>query len=259
MTSAKFSSALALALLFASCASPMTAEAGSHGELSPAVGHESKSGGKPEDVEGLALEVEKKERELHLAELELELTKDKTRSSSTSDQAALAAASFQTESARQALKHYIEVEAPRKLTQERLSLDGTQSRLDEQLQEQEQMEADYAPHLDVEDDHLKRTGEIVLARGLKRIGFARRRLALAEQALESLKVYEIPRKTAELEQALKEKEEAQARAEGKLERGKLEGVISMTKVRNKLDLLSYELSKARGKLAKVRAAAAEEQ
>ncbi len=146
------------------------------------------------------------------------------------------------------MSHFREVEAPAKLAEEQLSLDNSEFRLQESRQEQEQMEAEYGPHLT--DEQARKTGEIVIWRGQKRIEFAERRLELSRNSLAQLDGYELPARAGDLEQKVVEKREALARAREKAERGELENLVSVTKAENRIDLLHYELSKLRESAAK---------
>lgn len=249
MTLSPFTRTLALSLaltagaLLSSCASSNSAK--SAGVAGSPAGAEKGAETKVETAEKQALELKKKERELHLAELDLQIAKAKAKSTSAANESAVQTASFEVESAEQALTHSKEVEGPRKLAEAQLSVDNSAFRLQQQEQEQEQMEADYGPHMT--DEHAKKTGEIVLWRGKMSIEFAKRRLELSKQSQESIRGYELPRKAAELENKLKQKRDALARATEKAARGELENQVSTTKAENKLDLLQHELKKLRAK------------
>lgn len=194
------------------------------------------------------IELEKKERELHLAQLELEIGKAKAKSTAASNAAAVAQANFDLGLAERTLVQYVEVEAPQRVAQEQLSLDNTSFRLLESRQEQEQMEVEYGPHMT--DEHAKKTGEIVIWRGQKRIEFAERRLELSKLSFAQLESFEIPQKQAELKQKLDQKQEALERAKEKAERGVLEDTVSIKKIENRMDVLEYEIGKLRAKIAK---------
>lgn len=191
----------------------------------------------------LAVDIEKKERELRIAELELEIAKQKAQSAAASDRVSVAEAEQALAQAERDLAHFHDVEAPAKLANKQLSLDSSEFRLQESRQEQEQMEAEYGPHLT--DEQARKTGEIVIWRGQKRIEFAERNLELSRRSFADLKGYELMTRDEELELKLSQKREALARAREKAERGQLENLVSVTKAENRIDLLHYELGKLR--------------
>jgi hypothetical protein len=249
MTSSKNSSARLLPVLFlssglfASCIGT-----GPHISNESSVPKTERPSKSDESSEKLAVDIEKKERELRIAELELEIAKQKAQSVAAGDQAAVESAQLELAKAERDLSHFREVEAPAKLAEEQLSLDNSEFRLQESRQEQEQMEAEYGPHLT--DEQARKTGEIVIWRGQKRIEFAERRLELSRNSLAQLDGYELPARAGDLEQKVVEKREALARAREKAERGELENLVSVTKAENRIDLLHYELSKLRESAAK---------
>jgi hypothetical protein len=189
----------------------------------------------------LSLDIEKKERELHLAKLGLKITGKKLGVTTRAGHNAVDLAREKLKAAEDALGHYTKVEAPAKLNLQQLTRDSAEFRLKQKLQEQEQMELEYGPHLT--DEHARKTGEIVIWRGRKAIEFAQRRLEMSRAEGASLDSYEIPRNVVSLESAVRIAREALGRAENEVLIGELEAIVSFTKAENKIDLFEYELKK----------------
>jgi len=202
----------------------------------------------PAKKRDIGFEIEKKVREHFLASLEVDIAIQKNDAAKAKASGELASARLALVLATDASKHYQKVEAPVHRAGLQLTIDRGAFSLEQELLELEQMEAGYADFR--QDEHSRKTGEIVTANLRKEVEFKCRSLERAQAALEDFETYQLPRKKRELTAAVEEKERAMERARAAIERTRFESKLAQTRAENKLSILEYELAALRAEESK---------
>jgi len=197
-----------------------------------------KSDAKKPSKEDLAAKRRSIDRKIAVAELKLEHAKMEAESKQVAAQEAIHQAEEELGLARAKLVQYRDVDAPNKIEQARLSLQGAKDRAQEAQEELRQIEIMYEDQ-DLDD----RTAEFVVNRGRRQAERAARQIAIQERSLSSLTEHEVPRELRRLQLDLDRKEAALEKARRDARSGEVQRKISLMSAEMELANLRDEMKK----------------
>ena len=199
----------------------------------------------------LRKEIDEKESELHVARLEFDLGESKAASSLASAHHSVEEARLDLGIAERALAAFVEIEMPMKLARVELRLDRSGQSVVEAKQNLEGM-------LQIYDDEVEaRSKDEILMRSERRLAFAERELALANQRATFDRENEIPNERRKFERAVNKAAHKLQKAEDSLGQGRLQQEIDSLGRRDDLAEINKELKKQKANLRKAEVDAGE--
>jgi hypothetical protein len=160
--------------------------------------------GAKSDKADVAEKIEKKEQELACARLELDIARQSIESEESAARASVVESDFKLLRAKQDRDNFKNVEAQLTTSESDLRLEEAKERLEESRQELAELEKMYK-----QESFAEITKELVLVRGKVKVKMAEKGLELTQKKAVQQREFEIPKKLAELEQAIQKASEDQ--------------------------------------------------
>lgn len=193
-------------------------------------------------------ELRDKQRQLAHAAVERQVQEIDRTTRTLTVQAALDRAGVELEVARKELEVFLQDVKPREIEQRRISLDGTTYYAEHQKDELGELTAMYEA-----DEFARSTKELVLKRGRREMELADRRLAVEKREYSHFEQTELPNRERELRHKVADAELAKRKAELEVEKARIELELEARKLTERTADLEEDVRDLQEALAKLEA------